>query len=166
MFCQHVCLCTVCIPGALGSPEAGMTDSCEPLGRCWEWNSSLPAEQTVLLTTEPPLQSQSVMFKVRVLLCSPGWPWMLNVAQGSFQFLIFLPLPPQCEQPSSMLLGTLIYLFFILVENDGQFFRLQTVSHSRWGPTLPHLPPLSLKKGKWLRSRYVLWGGSSFASLN
>jgi hypothetical protein len=35
-----------------------MTDGCEPLCGCWEWNSGPLEEQPVLLTTEPSLQPQ------------------------------------------------------------------------------------------------------------
>ena len=33
----------------------GITDSCEPLCGCWEWNPGPLREQPVLLTAEPPL---------------------------------------------------------------------------------------------------------------
>jgi hypothetical protein len=43
-----------------------ITDGCEPPCGCWELNSELREEQSVLLTTEPSLQPQYLIF---YLLC-------------------------------------------------------------------------------------------------
>jgi hypothetical protein len=55
-----------------------ITDGCEPPCGCWELNSGLLEEQSVLLTAEPSLQSLNLMFK-----------------DGSFNYLnLFLSLSP------------------------------------------------------------------------
>jgi hypothetical protein len=41
-----------------------VTDSCEPPCGCWELNSGPLEEQSVLLTTESPLQPQNLLLKV------------------------------------------------------------------------------------------------------
>lgn len=51
VFFPHVCLCE-----DVGSPEAGVTDSCELSFGCWDPNSGLLEEQPVLLTAEPSLK--------------------------------------------------------------------------------------------------------------
>jgi hypothetical protein len=41
-----------------------ITDGCEPPCGCWELNSGLLEEQSVLLTAEPSLQPHDVYFKI------------------------------------------------------------------------------------------------------
>jgi hypothetical protein len=54
VFCLHMCLCE-----NVGSPGAGVTDSCELPCMCWELSPDPLEEQLVLLITEaspqPPL---------------------------------------------------------------------------------------------------------------
>jgi hypothetical protein len=47
-------------------------DGCEPPCGCWELNSGPLEEQSVLLTTEPSLQTSFLVFWDRVSLCSLG----------------------------------------------------------------------------------------------
>ena len=49
--CLRACLCTNCMPGALGTPETGVTDGFELPSGCWEMNMG-PLEE-VLLNVEP-----------------------------------------------------------------------------------------------------------------
>ena len=43
-----------------------ITDGCEPPCGCWDLNSETSEEQSVLLTTEPPLQPQCLISNVCV----------------------------------------------------------------------------------------------------
>lgn len=62
-FCLHVCLGTTCVPGAYGSQKMVWVGSSRTgviiviHQASWESNSVLLEKQSVLLTTEPPLQS-------------------------------------------------------------------------------------------------------------
>jgi hypothetical protein len=42
---------------SIGSHRTTVISGCEPPCGCWELNSVLPEEQSVLVTAEPPLQS-------------------------------------------------------------------------------------------------------------
>jgi hypothetical protein len=72
--CKYVC---VRVPGPL---ELGVTDSCELTTGCWKLNPCLLEEQSLLLTTEPPLAP--LFFQDRVSLCSSGCPGTHSVDQA------------------------------------------------------------------------------------
>lgn len=63
MFCSHVCLCTMYVPGACGGWKMASgplelemwTDGCEQSGECWELNPGPPQEQPALLNVQPSL---------------------------------------------------------------------------------------------------------------
>ena len=52
-------------------PEDPITDDSEPPCGCWESNSGPLEDQTVLLTTEPSLQLQNLIFWVKKKAVSP-----------------------------------------------------------------------------------------------
>jgi hypothetical protein len=55
---HHICVCCPENPEeGIRSPESGVTDSCEPLGGCWESNPVPLQKQQGLLTAEPSLQA-------------------------------------------------------------------------------------------------------------
>ena len=62
MFCLHICMFTMCVPGALGSKrmpgllELFFTDGCELPCGCWEPNPCSLEEQQGLFTIRPSLQ--------------------------------------------------------------------------------------------------------------
>lgn len=64
VFCWHVCLYTICVPGAHEArrwcliPWNVIKDACELLRRCWEQNLSPLKKQQVLSTMEPSFQPQ------------------------------------------------------------------------------------------------------------
>jgi hypothetical protein len=58
VFYLHICLCE-----GVRSPVTGVTDSCEPPCGYWELNPGLLDEQSVFLTTEPPLQPNGKILK-------------------------------------------------------------------------------------------------------
>ena len=53
---------SACIPACPKRVSALIIDGCEPPCGCWELNSIPLEEQSVLLTTEPSLQSQQKAF--------------------------------------------------------------------------------------------------------
>lgn len=85
--CLHVCLCTMCLPGAQGGQErasgrpgeglrsdlllTGVTASCELPCECWESNSGSSEEQPVFLNFElsPAPTSWSLNASIRSYLC-------------------------------------------------------------------------------------------------
>jgi hypothetical protein len=62
------------------TPEAGITDGCEPPGGCWELNSGPQEKQSVLSTAEPSLQLE------RLSLRSHNYPETLSVDQADLEF--------------------------------------------------------------------------------
>ena len=61
VFCLHVYMCTMCVPGACrsqkstGSPNIRVMNGCETLCGCWELTPGLLQEQQSLLSAESSL---------------------------------------------------------------------------------------------------------------
>ena len=65
--CLHLCMCTMCLPGARRGQQISWNWSCETTCECWELNPGLE-EQQVLLTAEPSLQPSFSFLKRQFLL--------------------------------------------------------------------------------------------------
>jgi hypothetical protein len=64
--CMYICVphgfwCLWGPEEGIGSPGTGVTDGCELLCGCWNRTWVLCQEQEMLLASEPPLQSYSIL---------------------------------------------------------------------------------------------------------
>ena len=66
LFIMYTIFLPVCLPAGQKRASDLISDGCEPPCGCWEFNSGPLEEQAVLLTAEPSLQPQYILFNINL----------------------------------------------------------------------------------------------------